>query len=376
MKKIPLRIRFTVIASLFLLISCSALAIVSNISANKLVDATVVLPSQQSSNTEDLNHLELNSMTFTESATFAADSATHYRIFQIEIILATCIIVLFGSLATYFASGYVLKPIHTLSEEVKKRNINTLDQPLVIPQSADEIQELTVSFNQMLSELQRSFAMQKQFSADAAHELRTPLTVMLTKLDVMALSKDVSADTKALISSLNCQLERLTVLIEDLLLFSKDLPLDFVKPVPLLSLLQDVAYELSDVASQKQIELFIDGRDCIVQGQDCLLERVFYNLIENAIKYSPPGSLVHIRLYHKNTEVCVSVEDQGEGIPEKFQKSIFEPFFRIDKSRSRSIGGNGLGLAVCKKILDRHHAFISFSSNTPSGSIFEVHFPS
>ncbi len=315
---------------------------------------------------------------FLEPGEAAAEITTDasYRTFRKETILATCIIVLVGSAATYFASGYILKPIHTLSEEVKKRNANTLDQPLVIPQSADELQELAVSFNQMLSELQRSFAIQKQFSADAAHELRTPLAVMQTKLDVMALSEDISAETKEMIFSLNTQLGRLTALIEDLLLFSKDLPLDSIKPVPLLPLLEDVAEELNDVAAQKQIEIFVDGEDYIIQGQDRLLERVLYNLMENAVKYSPSESAVQVRLFREKDEVCVSVADQGEGIPEEFRETIFEPFFRVDKSRSRSIGGNGLGLAVCKKILDRHNAAISVAPNEPAGSIFLVRFPS
>lgn len=378
MKKIPLRIRFTLIASLFLLVSCSALAIVSNFSAGKIVDATKVMPSQPASSGIMYDDQEPSGedAAATEMPVPAFEGEVHYQIFRKEIIIATCIIVLIGSVSAYFASGYVLKPIHILSEEVKKRNANTLDQPLAIPQSADEIQELAISFNQLLSELQRSFATQKQFSADAAHELRTPLAVMQTKLDVMALSEDISDDTRALIGSLNSQLGRLTALIEDLLLFSKDLPLDSMKPVPLLPLLMDVADELADVADEKQIELFVDGDNYTVQGQDHLLERVFYNLVENAVKYSPSKSSVQIRLYRKENEVCVAVADYGEGISEQLRESIFEPFFRIDKSRSRSVGGNGLGLAVCKKILDRHHARISVSSNTPVGSVFEVHFPS
>lgn len=372
MKRIPLRIRFVIIASLFLLISCSALTVVSNFSASKLSDAAILIPSQQGGNIDDLK----DSAEAAETVAASSETDAYYKVFQKETVFATCMIVLLGSIATYFASGYVLKPIHTLSEEVKKRNVNTLDQPLAIPQSADEIQELAVSFNQMISELQHSFAIQKQFSADAAHELRTPLTVMQTKLDVAALSDSINDETKILVESLNGQLARLTALIEDLLIFSKDLPLESVNPVSLFPLIQDVTEELADLALQKQITVLIDGDDCVIQGQDRLLERVFYNLIENAIKYSPCGSTVQIRLHGHSDESCVSVADQGEGIPEKFRKSVFEPFFRVDKSRSRSVGGNGLGLAVCKKILDRHHADICVVPNTPVGSIFEIHFPS
>lgn len=378
MKKMPLRIRFTLTASLFLLLSCAALAAVTNYSANKLVDAAAALPSQSCGEADNLVTPEYRAFLSETSDLLAveAETAAHYKLFQKETLIAACVIVVVGSIATYFAAGYVLKPIHTLSEEVKKRNIHTLDQPIVLPQSADEIQELTLSFNRMFTELHHSFAVQKQFSADAAHELRTPITVMQTKLDVMALRENISEDTRALMGSLNNQLERLTVLIEDLLLFSKDLPLDAVKPVSLFPLLKDVVEELSDLALRKQIDLVIEGEECQVLGQELLLERVFYNLIENAIKYSPPEKAVEIRLFQKKEGVYVLVTDQGEGIPEDLRNSIFEPFFRIDKSRSRSVGGNGLGLAICKKILDRHHAVISVLPNKPRGSIFETYFPS
>ena len=379
MKRLSLRVRYTLITSLFLFISCTVLTLCSNISANNIMmDAVELYPSIHSgqSATDEGNPSEQASPMIPVSEPAAVANHASYQLFRKESIIATILIVLVGSTATYFASGYVLKPITTLSQEIKKRNANNFAEALPVPSSSDEIQELTVSFNQLLSEVQHSFQLQKQFSADAAHELRTPLAVMQTKLDVFAMSGDGSDKEQTFVKTLQIQLERLTELIENLLWFSRDLPLEQVEPVPLLPLLQDVADELSDVARQKGIQIELHGADCTVKGQDSLLERVFYNLLENAIKYSPENTAVSVEIVKQETKTVVSVKDHGEGIPKEYREEIFEPFFRVDKSRSRAIGGSGLGLAVCKKILERHSADICVLPNDPTGSIFQVTFRS
>ncbi len=365
LKKIPLRMRFTLVASLFLLVSCVTLTLLSNMSAASMIEAATVMPSMESGSTSTLPLEPAESI-----------EEPYYQIFQQKTVIATILIVLVGSVATHFAAGYVLKPIHDLSNEVQKRNIKNLGEPITLPQSADEIQQLTISFNQMMADLQRSFLLQKEFSANAAHELRTPLTVMRAKLDVFALSKDINPETQEMVTAMNCQLERLSKLIEDLLWFSKDLPLEKVTPVPLYPLLCDVAEELSRIADEKEINIQIEETDSFVLGQDSLLERVFYNLLENAVKYSPSKTQVVVTVQPVQNSVLVRIADQGEGIPESCRSAVFEPFFRVDKSRSRAIGGSGLGLAVCKKILERHHAQISVLTNHPNGSVFEINFPS
>lgn len=375
MKKLSLRIRFTLTASIFLLISCTILAFLSNFSANKMVDTIEMQNLQPSISMETAGEC-FESMQAENTIPAISLVRTSYEIFRKESIIATCVIVLIGGLATYLAAGYVLKPIKSLAQEVKKRNINNFAEMIPVPVSADEVQDLTVSFNQLLEELQHSFTLQRQFSADAAHELRTPLAVMQTKLDVFSLSaKNKDEETKKAVAALQDQLGRLTKLIEDLLWFSRDLPLETVESVPLFPLLEDVADELSELASQKQISIQITGLDCCVEGQDRLLERVFYNLIENAIKYSASGTSIRVKIEKFPEKTQVTVADQGEGIPKEYRDQIFEPFFRIDKSRSRAIGGSGLGLAVCRKILERHHADISVTSNEPSGCIFKIDFP-
>lgn len=366
MKKIPLRIRITLVASLFLLVSCVSLTLLSNASAGRMMQAAELLPAMDAHSMAELTPaVPPNAM----------EHEVYYRNFQKETVIATCVIVLLGSAATYLAAGYVLKPIRVLSDEVKGRNANNLDRQVSIPQSADEVRELAVSFNRMMAELQRSFELQRQFSANAAHELRTPLAVMQAKLDVFLMEKGHGADAEKLVGELNGQLERLSGLIEDLLWFSKDLPLEEKGKVELYPLLCDVADELEPLADERQIRLNIEKADCSVQGQDRLLERVFYNLMENAIKYSPPGAKVTISARKEPGCVRVEVSDQGEGIPEEYREAIFEPFFRVDKSRSRAIGGSGLGLAVCKKILERHGASVCVLPNSPRGSVFSLTFP-
>lgn len=208
MKRIPLKIRYTIITSLFLLGSCVALMIFSNISADRMMRnieeeilAEAVVPAQNGEILEE----KMNN----EVATPAVAKRASYVLFRTETAMATGIIVLFGSVLTYFAAGYLLKPIQKLSMEIKKRNSSNFAQPLVVPQSADEIQELTVSFNQLLAEVQHSFQIQKQFSADAAHELHTPLAILQTKIDVFSMDKTFDNQTQEFMNTLQKQVERL-----------------------------------------------------------------------------------------------------------------------------------------------------------------------
>ncbi len=373
MKTVSLKIRYTIITSLFLLCSCIALMFFSNISANRMVQnleeeilAEEVIPAGNGEDSE--TYLK------SEVATPMVATRASYVLFRKETAMATGIIVLIGSVITYFAAGYMLKPVQELSGEIKKRNINNFAEPLNVPQSSDEIQELTVSFNQLLEEVQHSFQIQKQFSADAAHELRTPLAILQTKIDVFFMERTLDDETQEFINALREQVGRLAGLIDDLLLFSRDLPLENMEMVQLQPLLIDVVNELADLAEEKKIEINLNCSNETVFGQDRLLERVFYNLLENAVKYSSSGTKVSILVEQEEGKTMVSFADQGEGIPADYRKDIFEPFFRIDKSRSRAVGGNGLGLAVCKKILNRHNAEISVESNDPKGSVFQIVF--
>jgi len=213
-----------------------------------------------------------------------------------------------------------------LSGEIKKRNINNFAEPLKVPQSSDEIQELTVSFNQLLEEVRHSFQIQKQFSADAAHELRTPLAVLQTKIDVFSMGRTLDDDTQGFLKILREQVERITALIDDLLLFSRDLPLENMEIVYLHPLLTDVVSELAELAEEKNMEINLDCSEETVCGQDRLLERVFYNLLENAVKYSPAGTTISISVKQEKGKTVVVFADQGEGIPPTIEKIFLSHF--------------------------------------------------
>ena len=229
MRSLSLRARFTIAASLFLIVSCTALTVVAHYSANRMIDAVMLEPSIVAEDT--VAGGEPAALTEPASEAAPAGGQLLYDAFR--------------SVGAYFAASSVQKPLRRLSEEVKSRDAGNFAQPLPVPRSADEIRDLTLSFNQLLAQLQRSFALQRQFSADAAHELRTPLAVLQTKVDVFALSPHLDDETRIFIVNLQAQIRRLTDLVEDLLLFSRDVPLESAEPVPLAPLLSDVADELS-----------------------------------------------------------------------------------------------------------------------------------
>ena len=303
--------------------------------------------------------------------------AQQYELFKAESIIAMVLVVFTGSVCTYFLAGQTLKPLKKLTNEIKHKTINNLDESITLPIIKDEIFEISTAFNEMSHNLKKSFQLQEQFSADAAHELRTPLSVMIAKLEVFKLSNQPpQGETLTMINEVCSQLDRLSNLTNDLLWFSKDLPLKNNINIELHLLLSDLAYELAEKSDEKKIEIIIEGDELNTIGDDALLERVFYNLLENAIKYSSKHSSVTVTLAKKNNLSVVTIKDVGEGISDTEKNLIFEPFYRIDKSRSRFIGGNGLGLAICKKILDKHLATIQVYDNHPSGSIFEITFSS
>lgn len=375
MKSLSLRARYTLVSSLFLLCSCTLLTALSNHSANQLAQSISLTPAMPS---QPVSHqpAAATNAPVVEATISAAATQASYRLFRQETMLATAIIVGLGSTATYFAAGYVLRPIQVLSREIQQRSPDNFDAMLPVPSSADEVRTLTLSFNALLAELHHAFCLQQQFSADAAHELRTPLAALQAKLDVFSMSHHLTDDTRSFITSMQAQLQRLSTLVEDLLLFSRDLPLSFTEEIALMPLLEELIDALAPQAQTKQLHITLSGDSCTIHGQDRLIERVFFNLLENAIKYSPVHGCIAVQITQKHQAVCVQVADHAACIAPEHRTAVFEPFFRIDASRSREAGGSGLGLAICKKILARHHAQIDVSANHPTGNIFCVTFSS
>ena len=301
---------------------------------------------------------------------------TTKQLFQIRSLITTVLIILLSSACTYFVSRRALKPLHNLSTKVEKIQAQNLSEPLEVPDSNDEISNLTLSFNEMLSRLNDAFTAQKQFSASAAHELRTPLAVMQTNLEVFSRKKEPSADEyQKLFSMIQEQTGRLSHLAEILLDMTGIQTIERSETISLAELTDEVLCDLTSIAEQKQIKLIQEDGDCTITGSYLLLYRAVYNLVENAIKYNHENGWVHVSLNADHKYFYLKVEDSGLGIPQEDQAHIFERFYRVDKSHSREIGGTGLGLAIARNAVIVHRGSIKVHSNEGEGTTFTVRIP-
>lgn len=309
-------------------------------------------------------------------------------LFRIRSMIATGIIILLSSIGTYFISRRALTPLHDLSTKIGKIQAQNLSESLEIPDSNDEISQLTASFNKMLSRLDDAFTAQKQFSASAAHELRTPLAVMQTNLEVFTRKKTPSTEEyQEIFSLIQEQTGRLSHLAEILLDMTGIQTVERSETISLAELTEEVFCDLASVAEQKQIELIQRDGDCTVTGSYLLLYRAVYNLVENAIKYNHPGGKVTVNIQQKKSLLnaavspapadCafIEVSDTGIGISPEYQEKIFTPFFRVDKSRSRAMGGAGLGLALVNEIARQHGGEVKVLKSDKNGSTIALILP-
>ena len=309
-------------------------------------------------------------------------------LFRIRSMIATGIIILLSSIGTYFISRRALTPLHDLSTKIGKIQAQNLSESLEIPDSNDEISQLTASFNKMLSRLDDAFTAQKQFSASAAHELRAPLAVMQTNLEVFARKKTPSIEEyQEIFSLIQEQTGRLSHLAEILLDMTGIQTVERSETISLAELTEEVFCDLASVAEQKQIELIQRDGDCTVTGSYLLLYRAVYNLVENAIKYNHPSGKVTVTLHpgkvildassqpHPADCAFIEISDTGIGISPEYQEKIFAPFFRVDKSRSRAMGGAGLGLALVTEIARQHGGQVKVLESNEKGSTIALMLP-
>lgn len=309
-------------------------------------------------------------------------------LFRIRSMIATGIIILLSSIGTYFISRRALTPLHDLSTKIGKIQAQNLSESLEIPDSNDEISQLTASFNKMLSRLDDAFTAQKQFSASAAHELRTPLAVMQTNLEVFARKKTPSTEEyQEIFSLIQEQTGRLSHLAEILLDMTGIQTVERSETISLAELTEEVFCDLASVAEQKQIELIQRDGGCTVTGSYLLLYRAVYNLVENAIKYNHPSGKVTVTLHpgkvildassqpHPADCAFIEISDTGIGISPEYQEKIFAPFFRVDKSRSRAMGGAGLGLALVTEIARQHGGQVKVLESNEKGSTIALMLP-
>lgn len=367
LKKISLRWRLTLLTSLLIALCCIGLSIVLNVSAYRMadsIDAFLIQPAQAIGTDSTIP------MTPTTS------TATVKHSYLMESLLYTITAVLTGGFLTYWIAGKALEPVRALNEQVKNINAHNLEESLEIPPTRDELAELTASFNNMTDKLAQAFAMQKRFSADAAHELRTPLTVLQTKLDVFRKKKaHTPEEYEALAAATQKQVKRLRSLVTELLAIANSEHEFARESVPIASLLSSVTAELAPLARERHITLSLDCGAHSVSGAYDSLYRAFYNLAENAIKYNIENGSVFVRAAEAGRNIVVTIKDTGIGIPENTKKQIFDPFYRVDKSRSRELGGAGLGLSLADSIIRQHGGTISVSDVPGSGSCFTVTLP-
>ena len=293
------------------------------------------------------------------------------------------VVIVAGSCVAYFLIGHYTKPVQQLSAHMKEISPNTLSDSIEIEGGGEEIQELVKSFNQMTEQLDEAFAMQRRFSASAAHELRTPITVLRTKLDVFKKKKRDQHEYDELVTTMETYIDRLSSIITDLLEFAETSELGEAEDVSLDSVIKTVVDDLESVAQNNMINVQIDiqpkaqseAQNLTVKGNANLLYRAIYNLVENAIRYNHKEGSVNIALETEGQECLVTIADTGVGIAPEQRELVFEPFYRVNKSRSREFGGAGIGLSLVKTILKRHGSSITVSENNPQGSIFTIRIP-
>ena len=311
------------------------------------------------------------------------DSKSDYRI---RSILITVIVALFGGAVTYFISGRALKPLREFSETVEKVQAQNLTDYTIEENKIAELDRLRISYNKMLMRLSESFETQRQFTGNAAHELRTPLALIQAQLDLYHTTEHPESTTAAeeTIQMVTEQNERLSKLVRTLLDMSELQTVVRNDKIELHSLIEEVLTDLEPLAKEKNVELIQKSQrsseragekaddELILTGSDILIYRMLYNLVENAIKYNRNDGTVTVSAKRENNEAVLTVSDTGNGIDEAFRKQIFEPFFRIDKSRSRELGGVGLGLAIVREIVRVHDGTIEVYANKHRGMTFEV----
>lgn len=291
--------------------------------------------------------------------------------------LITVAVTIVSAAIAYFVSGQALKPLRKLSQQAEKIDQDSISDIRLNEDTVKEFRQLSISVNLMLDRLSESFATQRQFSGNAAHELRTPLAIMQTKLELFAAEhKNMEGDTAELVRSQAEQLDRLSRLVHTLLEMSNLSSAPRSDRIELAALVEEIITDLTPLASQNDITMEQDCDNVVITGSDALIYRLVFNLIENAVKYNRRGGSVSVSVHKENSDVVVRVSDTGCGIPEEYRESIFQPFFRVDKSRSRQMGGVGLGLALVHEIAVLHGGSVRAEPGNKSGTVFIVTLPS
>lgn len=376
MKKLSLQWRLTILTAILIVVICLSLEFLLYKNGIYYMDSLNKAVTDQG-NTEDIyiNIPEDEWEDFCDDFSVKVfDTKENYRK---KNLIITAIVTVLGGMVTYFVSGRALKPLREFSDSVEKVQLQNLTDSYIDEKGVAEFERLGKAYNKMLGRLSDSFEIQRQFTGNAAHELRTPLAIMQSQLDMYNASEHHGndAETAETIRMITEQNERLTRLVGTLLDMSELQTVERSDNVELYSLAEEVMTDLEPLAQEKNVELLVNGDEIYMRGSDILLYRMMYNLVENAIKYNEQDGKVEVLLNKRNDHVVIEIKDTGKGISEKDRERIFEPFFRVDKSRSRELGGVGLGLALVYEIVRLHEGTISVSKSDSDGTTFEVIMP-
>ena len=378
MKKMSLQWRLTCIITLYIAVICGCVTMLVYKNGvyymDSLQEAVDTRGDDQPDDAEEI-YISIPEDKWDEFANdFSVQVYNNKADYRKNSLIISAVLALLGGVATYFISGHALRPIRELSDKIEKVQAQNLADSRVEENQVKELNQLSVSYNRMLERLSDAFEIQRQFTANAAHELRTPLALMQVQLDLYHSNShpDNDADTVQMIKMVTEQNDRLNKMVKTLLDMSELQTVGRDDEIILDALVDEVLEDLEPLAEGKNIRLIGKCKDITMVGSDILIYRLVYNLVENAIKYNHSGGQVTVTADRKEKHVYLSVEDTGAGIPEELKERVFEPFFRVDKSRSRELGGVGLGLALVREIVRVHDGSITVKSNPSGGTIFEV----
>ena len=380
MKKMSLQWRLTCIITLYIAIICGCLTMLVYRNGVYYIDSlqeAVDAQGDDKADDSDEIYISIPDDKWDEFANdFSVQVYNNKADYRKNSLIISALLAFLGGVATYFISGHALKPIREFSEKIEEVQAQNLADSRIEENTVKELNQLSVSYNKMLERLSDAFEVQRQFTANAAHELRTPLALIQVQLDLYNSTRHPGNDVDTLqtIRMVTEQNGRLSKMVKTLLDMSELQTVGRDEKIIVDALVDEVLSDLEPLAQEKSIKLIGKCKAATMVGSDILIYRLVYNLVENAIKYNHLGGQVTVTAYQKEKQVYLSVADTGSGIPEELRERVFEPFFRVDKSRSRELGGVGLGLALVREIVRVHDGSITVKSNPSGGTIFEVLF--
>ena len=380
MKRMSLQWRLTCITTLCIAIICGCLTMFVYKNGVHYIDSlqdAVESQGDEKGNKSDEIYISIPDDKWDEFADeFSIQVYNNKADYKRNSLIITVLLALLGGVVTYFISGHALRSIREFSDKIEEVQAQNLSDSRIEENNVKELNQLGISYNKMLERLSEAFEIQRQFTANAAHELRTPLALMQVQLDLYnsATHPGNDADTLQTIKMVTEQNDKLNRMVKTLLDMSELQSVGRDDKIILDAIVEEVLADLEPLAVEKNIKLIGKCEDATMIGSDILIYRLVYNLVENAIKYNHPLGQVTVTAYQRNKQVYLSVEDTGSGIPKELRERVFEPFFRVDKSRSRELGGVGLGLAFVREIVRVHDGSICIKSGKTGGTIFEVTF--